>query len=85
MLIDRADRAINLCEIKFYNDDFPMTDEFATQLRQRRENFRTITKTKKTLFNTLITTYGVKHSKTSKSQIDHVLTMDKLFIMNSFD
>ena len=26
MLIDRADRAINLCEIKFYNDDFPMTD-----------------------------------------------------------
>lgn len=85
MLIDRADRAINLCEIKFYNDDFPMTDEFATQLRQRRENFRTITKTKKTLFNTLITTYGVKHSKTSKSQIDHVLTMDKLFVLNSFD
>ena len=85
MLIDRADRAINLCEIKFYNDDFPMTDELATQLRQRRENFRTLTKTKKTLFNTLITTYGVKHSKTSKSQIDHVLTMDKLFVLNSFD
>ncbi len=85
MLIDRADRAINLCEMKFYNDDFPMTDEFATQLRQRRENFRTVTKTKKTLFNTLITTYGVKHSKTSKSQIDHVLTMDKLFVLNSFD
>jgi uncharacterized protein len=85
MLIDRADRAINLCEIKFYNDDFPMTDEFATQLRQRRENFRRITKTKKTLFNTLITTYGVKHSKSSPSQIDHVITMDKLFILNSFN
>jgi uncharacterized protein len=85
MVIDRADRAINLCEIKFYNDDVPTTDEFATQLRQRRENFRRVTKTKKTLFNTLITTYGVKHSKSSGSQIDHVITMDKLFILNSFN
>jgi uncharacterized protein len=85
MLIDRADRAINLCEIKFYNDDFPMTDEFATQLRQRRELFRSLTKTKKALFNTLITTYGVKHSKSSRGQTDNVITMDKLFVLDSFD
>lgn len=85
MLIDRADRAINLCEIKFYNDDFPMTDDYTTQLRQRRELFRTITKTKKTLFNTLITTYGVKHNKSSRIQIDHLITMDKLFVLDSFD
>jgi uncharacterized protein len=85
MLIDRADRAINLCEMKFYNDDFYMNDEYATILRQRREGFRRITKTKKTLFNTLITTYGIKHSKNSQSQIDHVITMDKLFILDSFE
>ena len=85
MLIDRADRAINLCEIKFYNDDFPMTDEFATHLRQRRERFRSLTKTKKALFNTLITTYGVKHSKSSRGQTDNVITMDKLFVLDSFD
>lgn len=85
MLIDRADRAINLCEMKFYNDDFPMTDEFANHLRQRRERFRTVTKTKKMLFNTLITTYGVKHSKSSQGQIDHIITMDKLFVLSSFD
>ncbi len=84
MVIDRADRAINLCEIKFYNDDFPMTDELATKLRQRRELFRSLLKTKKTLFNTLITTYGIKHSKNSRSQIDHLITMDKLFVLNSF-
>ncbi|MEY4905740.1 MAG: hypothetical protein RLZZ292_3555 [Bacteroidota bacterium] len=85
MLIDRADRAINLCEIKFYNDDFIMTDEFANRLRQRKERFRTLTKTKKTLFNTLITTYGAKHSKSSLSQIDHIITMDKLFVLENFD
>ncbi len=85
MLIDRADRAINLCEIKFYNDDFTLTDEFATYLRQRRERFKVITKTKKAVFNTLITTYGVKHSKSSQAQIDHVITMNKLFVLESFD
>jgi uncharacterized protein len=85
MLIDRADRAINLCEIKFYNDDFPMTDDFANHLRQRKERFKTVTKTKKSLFNTLITTYGVKHSKNSRSQTDHVVTMDKLFVLNYFE
>jgi uncharacterized protein len=85
MLIDRADRAINLCEIKFYNDDFTVTDEFVNLLRQRKERFRTLTKTKKTLFNTLITTYGVKHSKSSLSQIDHIITMDKLFVLENFD
>lgn len=85
LLIDRADRAINLCEIKFYNDDFPMTEALATRLRQKREQFRTLTQTKKMLFNTLITTYGVKHSKSSMAQIDHTITMDKLFALDRFD
>lgn len=85
MLIDRADRAINLCEIKFYNDDLSITEAYAGHLRQRRERFRNFLKTKKALFNTLITTYGVKQNKNSSSQIDHIITMDKLFILNSFD
>ena len=85
MLIDRADRAINLCEIKFYKDDFSISAEFSTHLRQRRERFRTITKTKKALFNTLVTTYGVKDGKSNMGQIDHVITMDKLFVLDSFD
>jgi uncharacterized protein len=85
MLIDRADRAINLCEIKFYNTEFALTDDYASHLHQRREQFRSITKTKKTLFNTLITTYGVKHSKSSIAQIDHIITMDKFFVLDNFE
>jgi uncharacterized protein len=79
LLIDRADRAINLCEIKFYTDDYPLTDAYADFLRQRREKFRRLTKTKKQLFNTLITTYPVRHSPGSLGQIDQTVTMDKLF------
>ena len=84
LLIDRADNAINLCEIKFSNDDFQMTENYTNQLRKRREAFRRVSKTKKQIFNTLITTYGVKHSKGSLGQIDHIITMDKLYILQKF-
>ena len=53
LMIDRADRDINLCEIKFYNDDFVMTDALATSLRQRRQRFKELTNTRKVVFNTL--------------------------------
>lgn len=85
LVIDRADRAINLCEVKFYTDDFQMTDDYAYTLRRRRERFRQLTKTKKQLFNTLITTFGVKHSPASLGQIDQIVTMDKLFALEKFE
>lgn len=84
LLIDRADRAINLCEIKFSGDNYLLTDAYADTLRQRREKFRQLTRTKKQLFNTLITTYPVKHSPASIGQIDQVITMDSLFEYESF-
>ena len=83
LLIDRADNAINICEMKFVNDDFRMTESYSTQLRQRREAFRRVSKTKKMLFNTLITTYGIKNADNS-AQIDHVLTIEKLFKLGEF-
>lgn len=85
LLIDRADRAINLCELKFYNDDFQLTDVYADHIRQRRDKFRHLTKTKKQLFNTLITTYPVKHSRGSIGQIDQIILIDKLFALENFD
>ena len=43
-----------------------------------------LTHTKKQLFNTLITTFPVKHSPASIGQIDQVITMDSLFKYESF-
>ncbi|MDZ7898456.1 MAG: ATP-binding protein [Arcicella sp.] len=83
LLIDRADNAINICEMKFVNDDFRITEPYATQLRRRREAFRNVSKTKKMLFNTLITTYGLKNAE-SLGQIDHVLTVERLFGLGEF-
>ena len=56
LLIDRNDQCINLREMKFYNDELTLTKEDAEKLRRRRSRFQQLTKTKKTLFNTLVTT-----------------------------
>jgi len=79
LLIDRADNCINLCEMKFANDSLRPNAEFAQVLRKRRELFREATRTKKQLFNTLITTYGIEKNEYALSQVDQSITMDALF------
>ena len=79
LLMDRPDNAIHLCEMKFYNDHIAITKEYAEKLRNRRSAFQYFTKTKKFLFTTLITTYGLNANKNSLGLIDHVITMDQLF------
>ena len=85
MLIDRTDRSINLCEMKFYNDEITLSKEDADKLRRRRSRFQQISKSKKTIFNTLITTYGINPNQYSYAQIDSIVTMDALFLLESFD
>ncbi|MFK7903536.1 MAG: ATP-binding protein [Chitinophagales bacterium] len=84
MLIDRNDRCINLCEMKFYNDELTLSKEDAAQLRRRRSRFQQISKTKKTVFNTIVTTYGLV-SNTYSYQVDSVVTIDALFLLESFE
>jgi uncharacterized protein len=84
MLIDRADNTINICEIKFYNDTIEPNAEMADTLRKRRELFRRLSGTKKQLFNTIISTYGVSKNEYTLSQVDSSVTMDALFSLQRF-
>ncbi|NRB52737.1 MAG: ATP-binding protein [Saprospiraceae bacterium] len=79
LLIDRADNAISICEVKFYNDEFSLTKEVAGQLRRKRSIFRQLSKTKKQLFLVVVTTFGLRHNKHSLGLIDNSLGMDDLF------
>ena len=79
LLIDRKDRSINICEMKFYTDEYSIDKSYASELQQKLEIFKEKTKTKKTLFLTLITTYGVKENSYSLNLIQKSLTMDVLF------
>ncbi len=79
MLIDRKDHVINLCELKFYNTEFSVSKAYAQELRKRMQRFKEHTQTKKQLFWTLVTTYGLEKNQHSIGLVDRVITMDALF------
>jgi len=79
LLLDRNDQIINLCEIKFYNEQFTITKAYLEKLRNKRGVFKAVSKSKKLVFLTLITTFGVKDNLYS-TEIDNSLTMDVLFV-----
>ena len=78
MIIERADRIIHLCEMKFSTDRYAITDNYEMKLRERMGLFRMATKTRKTLVITFVTTYGVVDGK-HKSIVHSEVTMDDLF------
>jgi len=78
LVIDRKDRVINLCEMKFSIHSYSITKQYAENLRNKIGNFRAVTNTKKALFLTLITTFGVTNNQ-YKGMIQNDLNMDILF------
>lgn len=79
MVIERADRIVHLCEIKFSRGEFIIKKDYEARLRQRMSIFRQLTGTKYAIHNTFLTTYGVLDGK-YKSIVDEELLMDALFI-----
>ncbi len=79
LLIDRDDKTINLCEMKYYSAEFEITKDYAQKLRIKRERFKTATETKKHIFITLVTTYGLIHNEHSLGLVEKVISLDDLF------
>lgn len=79
LLIDRADHCINLCEIKYANAPFIIDKDCAMDLRTKKNLFIEKTKTRKSVFLTMITTFGLKKTIGSGDIVDVELTMDILF------
>lgn len=79
LLIDRNDHVINIFEIKFYNVPFVITKEYAQKLRMKMSLFQSFSKTKKQIFLSMITTFGIVQNSHSLGLIHHNLTIDDLF------
>ena len=78
LIIDRGDRVINLCEMKYSNDEYSISKQYVGILRDRTSLFRHVEKTKKDLRITFITTYGVKNNEHS-GIIDNEVVLADLF------
>ncbi|RGW66417.1 ATP-binding protein [Segatella copri] len=78
MIIDRADRVINVCEMKFCEDDFSINAAYDKNLRHKLSTFAEETKCRSSLHLTLVTTYGLKFNEYA-GRVQSVVTMDDLF------
>ena len=81
LLIDRDDNVINLCEMKFYNTKFKIDKKYANEIAGKTDAFISSTKTKKNVFVTFITSYGLIPNQYSRQIVQSELTLDNLFIM----
>ena len=78
LVIDRGDKVMNLCEMKYSTGRYEITKDYAEWLNNRRELFRKDTGTNKTLHLTLVSTYGIVKGKNS-SVLQNTVTIDDLF------
>jgi hypothetical protein len=80
LLIDRDDNVINICEMKFYNTGYVIDKDYAQEIAKKVNAFCSSTKTKKSVFVTFISTYGLVHNQYASQYVQNELTMDHLFV-----
>lgn len=78
MLIDRADRVVNVCEMKFSQSEFIVDKDYDEKLRNKIVAITESTKGKRNPQMTLITTYGLRNGLYS-GRFQKTVTMDDLF------
>ncbi|MBC7863667.1 MAG: AAA family ATPase [Bacteroidia bacterium] len=78
LLIDRRDQVINLCEMKFSINPFIIDKKYDAELRNKIGSFKNETQTRKSVFLTLITTFGLQQNAYS-GNVQNDLKMDILF------
>lgn len=78
LVIDKGSLGVNLCEMRFYEDDYPLSEKDEKDFARRRTSFRSVTKIKKPIQTILVTTYGIVRNKYA-GIVNAVVTADDLF------
>lgn len=79
LLIDRSDKVINLCEIKYSDGPYSIEKKYMDNLRNKVALFRQVTKTRKGIALTMITTYGLMKNVYAMNNIHSQITAEDLF------
>lgn len=78
LVIDRADRVIDICEMKFWAGEYTITKSYAEELRNKISSFTNERKVRKALHLVMITTYGIQKNQ-YYNMVQNEVTMDDLF------
>ena len=77
LVIERDDKVINLCEMKYTAGPFTITDEYDRRLKIKREVYAEQTVTKDAIHLTMISAHGLK-ANANASDVQSVVTLDDL-------
>ncbi len=77
LLIQRNDNVINMCEMKYYSDDFKVDSACYRKINSRQELLAQHVSRKMSIRATLITTYGLKQNEYS-GVFANIITMQDL-------
>ncbi len=78
LVIDRADRCVNVCEMKFCREEYEMTEPESRRIEHRLLQFQRYAEQRKSLRLTMITSYGIKRN-TYSSIVQNEVTLADLF------
>lgn len=78
LIIERSDRVINLCEMKFVNTDFEVKKDYKATLSERLNWVTSHVKKNQNVQMTLVTTYGLKQGIHS-GIFQRTIVLDNLF------
>lgn len=78
LLIERADKVFNLCEMKFTKNPFTIDKKYSANLQNKVARLKDVTKTKNAIFLTMITASGLTSNEYA-GDVQNTLTADDLF------
>ena len=78
LLISRKDNIVNLCEMKFYGEEFTVTKAYERKLAHRQILLSELVSRRTVIHPVLITTYGLTYNEYSGAFF-HTLTLDDIF------
>ena len=78
LVIERGDRVVNLCEMKFASEKFTIDADYAVHLREKVGAFKRETGTRDNCHLTFVTTYGLRRNNHC-GIVQSEVTLDDLF------
>jgi AAA+ ATPase superfamily predicted ATPase len=79
LIIDRADNCVNILEVKFHNTEYEVSEIYARQLLDKASVFKEQTRSKKNVFITMLSVFGVKKNEHYLMAVTNQLLIDDLF------
>lgn len=79
LLIDRNDKTISVCEMKYADREYEITKAYATHVEDRLRTFRKVTDTKKSFSIVYVTPFGLYNNMYAR-KVNKQITADDLFM-----